>query len=228
MDQQKKATVIRKSRLQIFLFTSDMTLAEVMRPLLEKHSIEIVVQPHVLGSEAKSDLEHKAFLIHFTEDEDWPKAVLKELMMQIGSIGSKVMLVSEPNVHQKASAMTSKFQLAGCIPMRYVDGRIISIIAPLFKTHQLRRRHKRLRVNMPISYTFFGLEKPGECLSVSAGGLFVRTKLPPPKSSKVDVFMQLPNHAERITLTGSVVYDQNFGFAMRFDESKPELLNALS
>lgn len=98
------------------------------------------------------------------------------------------------------------------------------------------RKHLRAPFNQKISFVFASLEVHCYAITLSEGGIFLRTNKPIPVGSRVDVKIPIESD-DKITLKGTVVYSMGLirgqflippGIAVQFDDSDSEEMQRLS
>ncbi len=98
-----------------------------------------------------------------------------------------------------------------------------------------KRRHLRAPFNRKLSFCVEGKRVNSFAVSLSEGGIYLRTVNPPPVGTRVEVDIPL-GERESMVLCGDVIYTKELlkgrfsippGMAIRFDACKPEMRKRL-
>jgi uncharacterized protein (TIGR02266 family) len=98
------------------------------------------------------------------------------------------------------------------------------------------RKHLRAPFNQKVSFVFASMEVKCYAITLSEGGIFLRTNKPLPVGSRVEVKVPIDTDAE-IKVKGTIVYSMGLskgkflippGIAVQFDESDSEDMKRLS
>jgi Tfp pilus assembly protein PilZ len=98
-----------------------------------------------------------------------------------------------------------------------------SLVEELEERLQIKkRRHERKPYFSTVCYTTRDGAHVDFIQNISAGGVFIGTRLHPPVGEKVTLAFPLPMSQEHIMLDGEIVWATQQGMGVKFQISKPE------
>ena len=98
------------------------------------------------------------------------------------------------------------------------------------------RKHLRAPFNRHVSYQAEGERQNSFAITLSEGGIYLRTPQPLPVGTRVEIDLPL-SHKETMLACGEVIYNKGLpsgrfmippGMAVRFDEPEPAIRDRLS
>ena len=73
----------------------------------------------------------------------------------------------------------------------------------------VKRAHKRVSVELLVSYKKDGNYLFDFSTNLGEGGIFIKTETPKPPSSELDIVLKLPGYSKKIQIRGKVIWTQS-------------------
>lgn len=124
-----------------------------------------------------------------------------------------------------------------------VRGRLFALIKSMSEDEQLtllkeleerlfraKRRHHRKPFSMVVDYAAEGRAYKDYIQNISAGGVFIETRMPFTVGQEVSLSFPLPNHEKYIKITGEVVRTSPQGIGVKFkmvDQDQETMIRSL-
>lgn len=213
--------------LESLLLSQDVDLIRILRPTLEKLSIDVEVCPE--AKQASEILISEKFdaVIVDCDDLQGGLAVLKGLRSTPSNKNSVTFAVlnGTKTTTQEVFGMGANFVMQKPISMLNA---VRCFNAALSFMVRERRRYFRARVEIPVKAMFDGNEFQATGTNISSGGIALIAQQPIPKASKPRLLFTLPETTQLLDVESEVAWADVKGNAgLRFQNVPPDSLEQL-